>query len=243
MRIVFFSCARYSSVQLFHFSGLVLGASSKGNYVSADNKTYKFRGWLCKGVNKVKLRRRTASRAAVKPEANIASSTQHQRSFSATSISLHFSQHSLDKVHTARILQLQNQYPNTPTQLPTSSTVQFNSTPSNPTQISSTEPQTSQTKLTSIPHHASHPPPPPPHHQHHSNARPSDIVTPPSPAPSPSPIPQPPPLTPNSNTSTYTFTCPANPPNGTYCTGPSLTSNIIIRCTGTTGVAGNCNDK
>ena len=29
-------------------------ALSKGNHVSAYNKTYKFRGWRCKGVNKVK---------------------------------------------------------------------------------------------------------------------------------------------------------------------------------------------
>ncbi|KAF6232759.1 hypothetical protein HO173_008973 [Letharia columbiana] len=45
------------------------------------------------------------------------------------------------------------------------------------------------------------------------------------------------------NTSTYQFICPSTPPNAAYCAGPSLTSNIIIRCTGTSGQAGNCNDN
>ncbi|KAK4690435.1 hypothetical protein P7C71_g6356, partial [Lecanoromycetidae sp. Uapishka_2] len=39
---------------------------------------------------------------------------------------------------------------------------------------------------------------------------------------------------------TDTYTCPPN--KQAFCAGSSLTTNIIVRCTGTVGVAGNCND-
>ncbi|KAL2038203.1 hypothetical protein N7G274_009151 [Stereocaulon virgatum] len=43
------------------------------------------------------------------------------------------------------------------------------------------------------------------------------------------------------NTTTGLVLCPA--PGGNYCAGPSLESNIIIRCTGTSGQPGNCWDN
>ncbi|KAH8808091.1 hypothetical protein F5884DRAFT_791012 [Xylogone sp. PMI_703] len=41
--------------------------------------------------------------------------------------------------------------------------------------------------------------------------------------------------------STGAITC--STPNAVYCAGDSLKTNIIIRCTGTVGQAGNCNDN
>ncbi|PMD44877.1 hypothetical protein L207DRAFT_524322 [Hyaloscypha variabilis F] len=37
--------------------------------------------------------------------------------------------------------------------------------------------------------------------------------------------------------------CPANNPNGTFCAGNSLSTNIIIRCLNGVGGPGNCNDN
>lgn len=45
------------------------------------------------------------------------------------------------------------------------------------------------------------------------------------------------------NASTNTFTCPASNPNGDFCAGDSLVTNIIIRCTNGVGQPGNCNDN
>jgi hypothetical protein len=44
-----------------------------------------------------------------------------------------------------------------------------------------------------------------------------------------------------SDPSTNTWTCPIA--DGVYCAGDSLKTNIIIRCTGTVGQPGNCNDN
>ncbi|KAK4963980.1 hypothetical protein LTR28_004203, partial [Elasticomyces elasticus] len=38
-----------------------------------------------------------------------------------------------------------------------------------------------------------------------------------------------------------TFSCAI--PNGAYCAGDSLITNIILRCTNGTGHPGNCNDN
>ncbi|KAK0515495.1 hypothetical protein JMJ35_001529 [Cladonia borealis] len=43
------------------------------------------------------------------------------------------------------------------------------------------------------------------------------------------------------NPTTDAFVCPST--GGNFCTGPSLSNNIIIRCTGTVGQPGNCNDN
>lgn len=43
------------------------------------------------------------------------------------------------------------------------------------------------------------------------------------------------------NSTTGEFTCAI--PNGVYCAGSSLTSNIIIRCSNGVGQPGNCNDN
>ncbi|MCJ1357451.1 MAG: hypothetical protein MMC33_007447 [Icmadophila ericetorum] len=40
-----------------------------------------------------------------------------------------------------------------------------------------------------------------------------------------------------------TITCAASDPNGDFCAGASLSTNIIIRCTSGVGQAGNCNDN
>ncbi|KAH8687966.1 hypothetical protein BGZ60DRAFT_466138 [Tricladium varicosporioides] len=45
------------------------------------------------------------------------------------------------------------------------------------------------------------------------------------------------------DSSTGTFTCPASNPNGAYCAGDSLVTNIIIRCNNGVGQPGNCNDN
>merc|ERR1711939_289999 len=39
------------------------------------------------------------------------------------------------------------------------------------------------------------------------------------------------------------FICPADKPNGAFCAGDSLGTNIIIRCTNGVGQPGNCNDN
>ncbi|CZT01357.1 uncharacterized protein RAG0_09031 [Rhynchosporium agropyri] len=39
------------------------------------------------------------------------------------------------------------------------------------------------------------------------------------------------------------FICPADKPNGAFCAGDSLGTNIIIRCTNGIGQPGNCNDN
>merc|ERR1711881_741820 len=39
------------------------------------------------------------------------------------------------------------------------------------------------------------------------------------------------------------FICPADKPNGAFCAGDSLGTNIIIRCTDGVGQPGNCNDN
>ena len=44
-----------------------------------------------------------------------------------------------------------------------------------------------------------------------------------------------------SNPQTGKYTCPTG--MQAFCAGASLTSNIIIRCSGTVGTAGNCNDE
>ncbi|KAK5240595.1 hypothetical protein LTR16_010434 [Cryomyces antarcticus] len=38
-----------------------------------------------------------------------------------------------------------------------------------------------------------------------------------------------------------TFSCPI--PNGAYCAGDSLVTNIIVRCNNGVGQPGNCNDN
>ncbi|KAK3081436.1 hypothetical protein LTS18_006672 [Coniosporium uncinatum] len=43
------------------------------------------------------------------------------------------------------------------------------------------------------------------------------------------------------DSSTGTYSCPV--PEGAYCAGDSLSTNIIIRCTSGTGQPGNCNDN
>ncbi|PBP25514.1 hypothetical protein BUE80_DR003590 [Diplocarpon rosae] len=40
-----------------------------------------------------------------------------------------------------------------------------------------------------------------------------------------------------------TFICPADKPNGAFCAGDSLSTNIIIRCKDGVGQPGNCNDN
>jgi hypothetical protein len=40
-----------------------------------------------------------------------------------------------------------------------------------------------------------------------------------------------------------TINCPANNPNGNFCAGDSLTTNIIIRCVNGVAGPGNCNDN
>jgi len=40
-----------------------------------------------------------------------------------------------------------------------------------------------------------------------------------------------------------TITCPANAPNGDFCAGESLGTNIIVRCNNGVGQPGNCNDN
>ncbi|KAI9055931.1 hypothetical protein LZ554_000866 [Drepanopeziza brunnea f. sp. 'monogermtubi'] len=42
---------------------------------------------------------------------------------------------------------------------------------------------------------------------------------------------------------TNKFVCPADKPNGAFCAGDSLGTNIIIRCTDGVGQPGNCNDN
>ncbi|CAL3968570.1 unnamed protein product, partial [Diplocarpon coronariae] len=39
------------------------------------------------------------------------------------------------------------------------------------------------------------------------------------------------------------FVCPAENPNGAFCAGDSLSTNIIIRCQDGVGQPGNCNDN
>jgi hypothetical protein len=45
------------------------------------------------------------------------------------------------------------------------------------------------------------------------------------------------------NSTTGQFICPANNPNGNFCAGDSLTTNIIIRCNNGIGGPGNCDDN
>jgi len=45
------------------------------------------------------------------------------------------------------------------------------------------------------------------------------------------------------NDTTNTFTCSGFAENHNFCAGDSLATNIIIRCTGTVGQPGNCNDN
>lgn len=50
-------------------------------------------------------------------------------------------------------------------------------------------------------------------------------------------------LTPHSDPQNGLYKCPADHPNGVYCAGNSLDTNIIIRCTNGVGQPGNCNDN
>jgi hypothetical protein len=45
------------------------------------------------------------------------------------------------------------------------------------------------------------------------------------------------------NSTTGQFVCPASNPNGTFCAGDSLSTNIIFRCVNGIGGPGNCNDN